>query len=291
VIVPTYWAEGRVSERKRGKQVTVRRFGWSDESQAAAQAHADERARDAFERVQRGETDKRYERKVDYNGADGLPIREEIVERHGDTVITRNSYGARCLNTPNVLFADIDVRTGGFDGWLRASFGPLLKYFSPKRAEDPWVAAERTVREYIATRPRELYRLYRTPAGFRLLAMHRTYASDEPEVARLFSAIGVDPIYALMCTRQRCFRARISPKPWRIGVAKHIGPANATWPIKLAHRSKRDLWIAHYEVAAKGHASCRFVAELGDGRPDRIAQTVQRLHDDASRAERNLPLG
>jgi hypothetical protein len=38
-----------------------------------------------------------------YNGAAGVPIREEIVGRHGETVITRNSYGARCLNMPNVL--------------------------------------------------------------------------------------------------------------------------------------------------------------------------------------------
>ena len=32
----------------------------------------------------------------------------EIVSRHGETVITRNSYGALCLNTPNALFADVD---------------------------------------------------------------------------------------------------------------------------------------------------------------------------------------
>ena len=48
MIVPAYWAEGRVHEKRDGKQVTIRRFGWSDESQAAAQAHADDRAREAF---------------------------------------------------------------------------------------------------------------------------------------------------------------------------------------------------------------------------------------------------
>lgn len=45
---------------------------------------------------------------VPYTGADGVPIREENLAEHGSTVITRNSYGARCLNTPDVLFADID---------------------------------------------------------------------------------------------------------------------------------------------------------------------------------------
>ncbi|MEQ1893799.1 MAG: hypothetical protein ABL998_14750, partial [Planctomycetota bacterium] len=34
--------------------------------------------------------------------AEGVPIREEIVSEHDAAVITRNGYGARCLNTPNV---------------------------------------------------------------------------------------------------------------------------------------------------------------------------------------------
>ena len=108
MIVPQYWAEGRIQERVDGKQITVRRYGWSDDSPLAAQAHADQRTREAFDRSPSGETLERRERKVAYNGADGMPIREEIVERQGDTVITRNSYGARCLNTPDVLFVDID---------------------------------------------------------------------------------------------------------------------------------------------------------------------------------------
>ena len=108
MIVPAYWAEGRLQLRVEGRQMTVRRFGWSDESQAAAQAHADERTREAFGRIAAGEALERRERKVGYNGARGLPIREEIVERHGDAVVTRNSYGARCLNTPDVLFVDVD---------------------------------------------------------------------------------------------------------------------------------------------------------------------------------------
>ena len=89
--------------------MTVRRFGWSDTSHADAQANADVRAREAIARIARGEkTVERRDLKCAYNGSEGVPIREEIVDRYGDTVITRNGYGALCLNTPNVLFADID---------------------------------------------------------------------------------------------------------------------------------------------------------------------------------------
>ena len=78
----------------------VRRFGWSDNSQDAAQVNADERAQEALQRLLSGEKLPRREPKVPYNGGEGVPIREEIVSRHGETIITRNSYEARCLNTP-----------------------------------------------------------------------------------------------------------------------------------------------------------------------------------------------
>jgi hypothetical protein len=290
MIVPAFWAEGRVHEKRDGKQVTIRRFGWSDESQAAAQAHADDRAREAFAAFKASGTTARFEYKRAYNGADGVPIREEILERHAETIITRNSYGARCLNTPNVLFADVDVRTEGFAATMRNTFGGLLRFVAPKLAQDPWVAAEERIRSWAASQPRARWRLYRTPAGFRLLAVHRTYASDDPEVTQCFAALGVDPIYARMCTRQRCFRARVSPKPWRVGITKHLGPAHAAWPIKPERMPQREGWVAEYERASKGHASCRFVAEFGDARVDPQADAVRALHDAMSGAERDLPL-
>ena len=113
MIVPEFWAEGRVQHREPGKQVTVRRFGWSDQSISEAQNMADARARESLQRILTGAPAQRREPKVPYNGAEGVPIREEIVSRHGDEVITRNSYGARCLNTPKVLFVDVDFTTGG----------------------------------------------------------------------------------------------------------------------------------------------------------------------------------
>ena len=65
--------------------------------------------REAFEQVLAGEPLQRREDKRPYNGAVGVPIREEIIARDGESVITRNSYGALCLNTPDVLFADVDL--------------------------------------------------------------------------------------------------------------------------------------------------------------------------------------
>lgn len=117
-LVPRYWAEGRLRHRQDGRQLTLRRWGWSDESPAQAQALADARVRAAMDQALQNWPAAphkfplsllRREPKRAYNGAEGVPIREEIVEERGQDVITRNSYGARCLNTPDVFIADIDT--------------------------------------------------------------------------------------------------------------------------------------------------------------------------------------
>ena len=89
MIVPSFWAEARAQYRRKGKQITVRRFGWSDTSEEDAQRNARARVDEALARAISGEPLPRRERKVPYNGGNGLPIREEVVARFDDTVITR----------------------------------------------------------------------------------------------------------------------------------------------------------------------------------------------------------
>ncbi len=327
MIIPQYWAEARLQHRERKRQVTVRRFGWSDISLEEAQAHADTRVRAAFERVLAGETLPRSERRVAYNGAEGVPIREEIVERDGDNVITRNGYGALCLNTPNVFFADIDfsakpsgrailavslllwiaVAAGlkiGFDLTLTRSVvigsatALLLGYAFAMWLQRAMLAlkgghegvAHKRIAAFLAQRPDWRLRLYRTPAGLRLLALHRLFDPREADVAIAFEALGVDPTYARMCRNQNCFRARLTPKPWRLGLPRLRPPYSAAWRMEHAELPGRREWIAEYDRASAGHAACRFVETLGHGPIDALAEHVQQLHDLMCQAERDLPL-
>ena len=100
MIIPNFWAETRKQHRDAKRQVTIRRFGWSDVSEEEARSMAEARAAEALHKVLAGEKLGRREPKVAYNGASGVPIREEVLARHGEEVITRNSYGAHCLNSP-----------------------------------------------------------------------------------------------------------------------------------------------------------------------------------------------
>ena len=108
MIVPQYWSESKLRKIVNGRQFTIKRFGWSDVSEDDAKKHADTRVQDAARELEEKGDVRRVDHKVAYNGAEGIPIREEVISRHQDVVITRNTYGSLCLNTPDVLFADVD---------------------------------------------------------------------------------------------------------------------------------------------------------------------------------------
>jgi hypothetical protein len=265
MIVPDYWAEARRQHKAAGKQVTVRRFGWSTTSELDAMANAQARADEALSRLVAGEKIDKREPKVPYNGAFGVPIREEVLARHGEQVITRNSYGAHCLNSPNALFADIDFepeqsakRTSlafallsvvaiaiglVFKNWsitLGALFvslfvaAPLARQFERRQ-----VAARGGVENiarakivaFVSRNPLWNLRLYRTPAGYRILATHQSFEADSSEAQHFFKEVSADPIYVQMCINQRCFRARLTAKPWRIGVSTHMRPRPGVPPM------------------------------------------------------------
>jgi len=327
MIVPKYWAEARLQHRDRKRQVTVRRFGWSDTSEAEAQAHADARVREALERVLAGEPLQRREHRTAYNGADGVPIREEIVDRHGDSVITRNGYGALCLNTPGVLFADIDFEraTGlrpillamaclfaavfavSFAGFgmrlpavaiialfvgltLGAPLAISLRRISTRiRGGEQKIARDR-IAAFLASHPDWRVRVYRTPAGLRLLALHRLFDPREPAVAACFDALGVDRMYARMCHNQNCFRARVSPKPWRMGLPRLRPPYSAAWRPEHANLPARLQWIDAYQRKSQDYASCRYIETLGSAAVDGDADAVRELHDLLCQAERELAI-
>jgi hypothetical protein len=324
MIVPQFWAEARVRADRGGRPVRVRRFGWSDTSQTEAQANADARAAEAVRRLQAGEFVEPSEPKVPYNGAAGVPIREEIVARHGESVVTRNSYGARCLNSPNALFADVDfpgaapspvgcvlvvllLSAGAGVAWLGESrtlalvlacaaaalavpAAALIVYARQERRTDPVETARGRITRFLADHPDWAVRVYRTPAGLRLLATHRPFEPGEPVVVEFFRAVGTDPMYVRMCLNQQCFRARVSPKPWRIGIEARMRPRPGVWPVRPERLKERSDWIAAYERAARSYAACEFIEAIGSGIVHPAIGPVQKLHDDLCRATSGLPI-
>ncbi|MFZ5638301.1 MAG: hypothetical protein ACOY82_17120 [Pseudomonadota bacterium] len=330
MLIPTYWAEARLQHRQGRRTITLRRFGWSDVGEAEALAHAEARVREAMDRTLAGETLPRRERRVAYNGAEGVPIREELVERHDDCAITRTGYGALCLNTPDVLFADIDhairhdpsrwprwrALTGlaiaaatiaiGDPGPVKYVLALLLGigggfvFGGAVAALAAWLRikltggferhAQRRIDRFVAAHPDWRLHVYRTPLGLRLMATHRRFDPRSPEVRACFDALGVDPLYARMCFNQDCFRARVSPKPWRMGMPRLHPPYSSAWRPEHAALPARRAWVETYAREARGYAACRHVAVYGEGREDPEIEALRGLHDLMCQADSDLPL-
>jgi hypothetical protein len=318
MIVPEYWAEARKQHRASGRQLTVRRYGWSTTSEADALANAEARADEALRRILAGDKLDKREPKVPYNGAAGVPIREEVLARHGEQVITRNSYGAHCLNSPNALFADIDFKpdlsaktaivtfvvlalVATVTGLALKSWGTTFGLlFASLSAAAPLAnlavrivvavrgGAERIARarlvNFLSCNASWSVRLYRTPAGYRLLATHQPFGADSPIAQKFFAAVSADPIYVRMCTNQRCFRARLTAKPWRIGIAAHMRPRPGIWPVRPEHLAVRNQWLAKYESLASSYSACRYIESLGSGVVHEAIKEVVELHDEKSGA-------
>ncbi|MGQ0798598.1 MAG: hypothetical protein ACT4NL_00595 [Pseudomarimonas sp.] len=286
---------------------------------------AETRADEALQRIVSGEPLQRLERKVAYNGATGMPIREEVLARHGEQVITRNAYGAHCLNSPNAMFADIDFATEHaakpailafvvlaaaslVTGWMLHSWGktfgllfvslvaaaPLARLFArlvvAARGGYEHISRER-IASFISANPSWNVRLYRTPAGHRVLATHQPFVAGAEEVQGFFAAVSADPVYVRMCTNQGCFRARLTAKPWRIGISSPMRPRPGVWPVRPESVATRNAWIATYESKAQAFAACRYVESLGSGVVHESLKSVVDLHDRESRALSEALLG
>ena len=318
MIVANHWAEARRQHGLGRKKITVQRWGWSDTSAAEAQALADARADEALAQVLNDRTTPRRERKVAYNGAEGVPIREEVLERHGDAVITRNTYGAHCLNTPDVLFTDVDFATGAswklhaaaaallvvavllparwvLGGWgLAVGVLALLLFTSPlarllqRLAQalqgGPQAQAMAGLQAFVQQHPAWAVRVYRTPAGLRMLATHSPVDPLGADAQAFFAAVGADPLYVRMCVNQRCFRARLTGKPWRMGIDQHMRPRPGVWPVQPERLPQREEWVRNYEQRTAQYAACHWLTSVGSGAQHVAVLPLVELHDRLSGA-------
>lgn len=324
MIIPKYWAECRERKKVSSKTLTVKRIGWSDISQEDAETMAKSRLNEAFEQLNSGEAVPLIERRVSYNGSDGMPIREEILDKIGDAVITRNIYGAQCLNVQNIFFADIDynlnfnasivksmiilgILFSGSTFFIKQNIylpisifiiflvvGFILKKRNfnnyNKKIEHIEKKNLNGIETFCQKHPEFKLRIYKTPSGLRLLALNNSYDPKDKETIELLKELGSDPNYIRMCINQNCFRARVSPKPWRINLKESLPHKKSVWPYSPEKTEERRKWIDKYEVKSQKFASCKYLTTVGTGSEYSEAVKIQELHDNLCRAFEDLPI-
>jgi hypothetical protein len=279
LLAPRHWAkaEGDATDLAH-KLYRLQVWGWSNESAADALAAARRRLADVKARLASGVTAGPYlygER----------PLREEIVRSLGEpggpseALVTRNRYGALVLNTAQVPFIDVDCPEAG--ALLR-----LVHFLKRKPLVTPDVALER-IRAACERRRRHAFRIYRTAAGFRVLVTDLLLDPRSAATQDLLADFSADPAFAKLCKLQGSFRARLTPKPWRLDLPLPPGQHP---------REERDVrdrfaeWMQQYERASEGHATCRFLGTAGAGRTALEARAIVEEHDRVARATSGLPL-
>jgi hypothetical protein len=214
------------------------------------------------------------------------PLREHILEvLHSSSngplgLISRNRYGCRVLNTHRVAFVDIDEEVPQLK---RISLFERLRWLfvsSPPPDPKPTVAVDTIpaqLLDFSRRNPNWGLRVYRTAAGWRVLVTHSLFEPESSPFQQAMQQMGADELYIRLCRGQKLFRARLSPKPWRVGCPS----AEAQWPVPDTTEEKRmEKWVVAYDQACRGKGVCHFLTHLGaeDSQDPAIAEVIK-IHD------------
>ncbi|MFL5385441.1 MAG: hypothetical protein ACJ8GN_23210 [Longimicrobiaceae bacterium] len=324
MLIPRYWSRAEShATTPDGRPVRFHVWRGSRSSAAEAQAAADQAVARIAERIRQGAGfPERYAyadrplreevvRELPGSGGPETP----------DAAITRNSYGALVLNAARAFFIDVDVEDAGPRPQQQASPAPapaqslwglvdslplpgglrsIVDSFRPPAPSgggpaapppaamgDPTSAALDRLRRWVMARPEWRVRVYRTYAGLRYLVTHAPFSPTDGEVQAAMQALGTDPQYIRLCQVQKSFRARLTPKPWRIGVPNP--PARFPYEDAGEERAMRE-WAVRYDAASAGRSTCRFMEEIGSGTEHPDVAAIRALHDEQTKATSGLPL-
>jgi hypothetical protein len=201
-------------------------------------------------------------------------IREEILQIIDDhSAITRNRYGAQVLNAENLLILDIDKPKPSFGSLFKkqdAASGKARIFDMVRK-----LAASAKYKDYS-------YRIYETYQGARVIVLGRNFDPRDRETKKMMDEFNCDPLYTRLCLKQGCYRARLTPKPYRMKMQayKVRFPGNGDDP-------EFRQWLTNYESESRNFSVCQLVEQLGT---NHSLNDVILLHDEMTGINYRQPL-
>ncbi|HTP09825.1 MAG TPA: hypothetical protein VMP08_16325, partial [Anaerolineae bacterium] len=108
------------------------------------------------------------------------------------------------------------------------------------------------------------------------LITNQTFDPGQSYTLDMLREFESDPLYVRLCKAQECFRARLTPKPWRCNMAPP--PWRYPWTnadVEIRYRS----WERSYEQASRSYAVCKLMKELGPHEVHPDVMPILKLHD------------
>ena len=265
--IPRHWAIIEAELHINGQVRRSRFTGSSDRSEADAREAALLKVGMVQARIDAndGQRAESYE----------VAIREEIVrELSPDAIVTRNRYGAEVLNCARLVMIDVDRAPD--PGFWTSLFRRDKRTPKQRMLDRILNVARRHGDRSIG------FRIYETHNGYRVLVTGRPMAPTDALVQRLFADMHGDPLYAMLCRRQDCFRARLTPKPSRM----RQRAIRLRFPYDTETRSALDDWLPSYQDGSRRYAVCHLIEVIADAHADEVV----RYHDERCCTGADLPL-
>ena len=259
---PNYW-----SRAYNDSGLVVAR-GWSETSSEDAHQNAERRLARILSALRAGHEPDEYQ-----YVADGV-ICEQVIDRvfHGSdevAVISRNVYGSLVMNTTRMMFVDIDTPQLGM-------LVRLKNWLTRNKPASPDASVTTQFRQWQKRNPHFTLRVYRTYAGFRLIIQNRCFELVDDAALKILAELKSDRLYRRLCQQQQCFRARLTPKPWRIGLLR---PPEA-FPFRNEQAAQEvENWFKQYEEASKAYSVCQYVETIGEGMQHPTLSSLIAQHD------------
>lgn len=264
-----YWTRVESSISVGGQSQKVHAYGGSNISVQAAAAEAERRLDGVRKRIAGEDSRDGESYEVD--------IREEVLARVDENnVVTRNRYGAAVLNSTEVLFIDIDEP--------RLGFLDLFRTRPTGARRTAMIVAQVKKLALKAPELREFgVRLYETHSGVRAIVTGQHFDPKAEPTQKLLRRFNADWLYSQLCRRQGCFRARLTPKPYRMKCRTH----KVVFPrADAAQEAEHRAWVAEYDQVRQKFATCRLICALGHDVRDPIVD----WHDRETGATSGLKL-
>lgn len=258
-------------------------WGWSEHSEAKRNAVA------RLEKIQRWLSSDQDEELARYHYEVDDVIREFVIEQIVGTkneilgVVSRNAYGSLILNAASMLIVDIDIEhhvtRPSLLGRLLGKHGVDADSIRQHRLE--------LIRSLSRQNPNWSLGVYQTAAGLRVIVTNEFFPAQDAFVASIMDMLMADRLYRKLCRTQNCFRARLTPKPWRIGLTETA----PKFPFPNSDvESEFDRWYKKYLQRAAKYSVCQKIAHFGPDETIPECRPLVELHDRLTLSNSTLPL-